>query len=134
MEGDQLVPIETFKNEQGEFIAYISEDCEVCFRPSSKAAQKEIIPENYFVCYPNPFNPTVNMKFILKSAQTVKMDVYNLRGQKVYSEKHNFQPGINEMAWHGIDQKGTPMSSGVYFVLLTKNQNPMKIKKVTLFK
>ncbi|MFW6328031.1 MAG: gliding motility-associated C-terminal domain-containing protein, partial [Bacteroidota bacterium] len=131
---ESLVPVETFINDEGEFIGYISEDCEICFGPSSMAAEEEILPENHFLTYPNPFNPTVNLKFILKAQKHVEMIVYNLRGQKVYSEQHYFNPGINEMAWHGINQKGEMMPSGVYFVLLQKNHKPMKIKKVTLFK
>ncbi len=131
---DDLIPVETFINDEGEFIGYVSEDCEVCLRPSSMAAEEEILPENHFLTYPNPFNPTVNLKFILKARKHVEMIVYNLRGQKVYSEQHYFSPGINEMAWHGINKKGEMMPSGVYFVLLQKNHKPMKIKKVTLFK
>jgi len=126
--------IETFRKSNGEFIAYISEDCEVCFKPSTKAANEEILPENHLLCYPNPFNPTVNMKFLLKAQKKVELNIFNILGQKVYTDKQLFGAGLNEMKWHGTNNTGSMMPSGVYFVVLTRNHNPMKIQKVTLFK
>lgn len=131
---DELVQIETWRSSEGEFKAYISEDCEICFQTSAIPAKEEIVPENQFICYPNPFNPTVNMKFLLTSTQKVELLIYNILGQKIYKEVKEFNPGINQISWNGKNQSGNFMPSGLYFVMISKNNKPMKIKKVTLFK
>jgi hypothetical protein len=128
------IELETWRTESGGFVAYTSEDCEIMFGKSLIPAKKEILPENHFICYPNPFNPTVNMKFLLKTEKQITLQIYNLLGQKIYSEMKHFQPGIGQMSWNGQDQSGNFMPSGVYFVMISKNNKPMKIKKVTLFK
>jgi len=65
--------------------------------------------------YPNPFNPTTTMLFSLPQNSHVKLDVYNMRGQKVRALLNEERPaGFYEARWNGRDDNGVLVSSGVY--------------------
>ena len=66
--------------------------------------------------YPNPFNPTTNIKFSLKADSKVSLTIYNIRGQRVKTlVKDNMQAGYHSIVWNGNDESGKSVSSGVYF-------------------
>ncbi len=66
--------------------------------------------------YPNPFNPTTNIKFSLKADSKVSLSIYNIRGQKVKTlVKDNMLAGWHSIVWNGKDDNGKSVSSGVYF-------------------
>jgi len=65
--------------------------------------------------YPNPFNPTTTMLFSLPRKSHVKLDIYNMRGQKVRALLNEERPaGFYEARWNGRDDNGVQVSSGVY--------------------
>lgn len=62
-------------------------------------------------CYPNPFNPLVNLYFDLHSISRVRVDVYNLLGQRITRLMDApMGPGGQILQW---DALGEP--SGTYF-------------------
>ena len=66
--------------------------------------------------YPNPFNPSTNIKFSLKADSKVTLNIYNVRGQKVKTLiNDNMQAGWHSIVWNGRDDNGKSVSSGVYF-------------------
>lgn len=66
--------------------------------------------------YPNPFNPTTNIKFGLKNDSHVNITIYNVRGQKVKTLiNKEYESGIHQEVWNGRDDKGSNVSSGIYF-------------------
>ena len=66
--------------------------------------------------YPNPFNPTTNIKFSLKADSKVSLMIYNIRGQKVKTlVEDDMQAGYHSVVWNGTDESGKNVSSGVYF-------------------
>jgi len=66
--------------------------------------------------YPNPFNPSTNIKFSLKADSKVSLNIYNIRGQKVKTLiNDNMQAGWHSIVWNGRDDNGKSVSSGVYF-------------------
>lgn len=79
--------------------------------------------------YPNPFTNTTNVIVSLASAQEVKVDVYNLVGEKVYSVSQ----GQMAAGVHSVIVEGTNLSSGMYFVNVTAGEKTYT-KKVTLNK
>lgn len=62
--------------------------------------------------FPNPFNPTTTIKFSLPNAADVKLEVYNMIGQRVATLINNqsYTAGT-----HDINFDASNLASGVYF-------------------
>ncbi len=70
--------------------------------------------------YPNPFNASTVIPFRLGAGGQVRIDIFNLLGQRVrrlLDERR--APGMHKVRWSGTDDRGSPVSSGVYFYRLT---------------
>lgn len=84
--------------------------------------------------YPNPFNPETNVGFNLKQASHVRLQIYNLRGQKVKTLMSGWKAaGDHSTVWDGTDSDNQPVGSGVYFYKL-ETQTGMELKKCLLLK
>jgi len=89
--------------------------------------------------YPNPFNPSTNIKFSLKAESKVSLDIYNIRGQRVKTlVDDEMQAGYHSVVWNGTDQSGKHVSSGVYFTKFgtaeEDNGKYTSVKKIILLK
>ena len=70
--------------------------------------------------YPNPFNPETNIQFDLPHSDWVRLDIYNMLGQRVRTLVNGpHATGQYEVKWNARDDQGQPVSSGVYFYTLT---------------
>jgi len=70
--------------------------------------------------YPNPFNPSTNIRYSLKEPATVRIEIYNLKGQLMRSYENVYDsPGFYQISWDGKDSKGGSVSSGVYLYRMT---------------
>jgi hypothetical protein len=70
--------------------------------------------------YPNPFNPSTTLCFGLPSAGIVKLDIYNIKGQKVKSLlNEQCLPGKSKVVWDGKDDNGKSVASGLYFAKIS---------------
>jgi hypothetical protein len=97
----------------------------------------ELIPNNYFLSdnYPNPFNPTTSFTFGLSSSVEVKISIYNILGQKIFSfKKGKLDAGSYEFNWNGENQIGEQVTSGIYFYEMEAGNEYRDIKKMTLLK
>ncbi|MGB2804995.1 MAG: FlgD immunoglobulin-like domain containing protein [Candidatus Zixiibacteriota bacterium] len=66
--------------------------------------------------YPNPFNPATNIEFNLPKAAHVKIDVFNIVGQRVRTlVDEEMKSGRYLADWDGKDEQGHSVSSGIYF-------------------
>ncbi len=95
-----------------------------------------VVPQEFtvFQNYPNPFNPETEIKFYLSEAGLVKMNIYNILGQKVLSYENEFiSKGTYGLRWNGTDNHGQAVSSGVYFYEIV-TANHRITKKMTLLK
>ncbi len=61
--------------------------------------------------YPNPFNPSTTLQFGLPEASQVRLEVFNLLGQKVATLLEN---DLKQAGWHSIQFDAMNLSSGVY--------------------
>jgi len=94
------------------------------------------VPEEFELigCYPNPFNPNINIQFSIPEITNVKLDIYDIQGRIVKSLlNENMDPGIADISWNGVNDEGVLLSSGIYFVVLNMN-NSTFVEKVTLLK
>jgi len=89
------------------------------------------LPSDYMLGqnYPNPFNPSTQIKFALPQTAFVKLEIYNLLGQKVSTLlNEQFSAG-----YHTINFNANYLSSGIYIYTLTAN-NFISSKKMLLLK
>ena len=66
--------------------------------------------------YPNPFNPETTIKYNLAEGAGVNLRIYNIVGQVVktlVSERQS--AGRYQVRWDGTDNRGSAVSSGIYF-------------------
>ncbi|HSD62776.1 MAG TPA: T9SS type A sorting domain-containing protein [Ignavibacteriaceae bacterium] len=79
--------------------------------------------------YPNPFNPATLIKYSIPADQQVKLNVYNLLGQKVMTLVNDFR----KAGQYEINFNASRLASGVYFYKLEAG-NQSSIKKMILMK
>lgn len=94
------------------------------------------IPDNYLLeqNYPNPFNPVTSIGFQLPRASKVKLEVYNLLGEKVAVLVDGYRnPGYHTVEWNSLNQSQKGISSGIYFYALTAGDFH-SVKKMMLLK
>jgi hypothetical protein len=70
--------------------------------------------------YPNPFNPNTTIVFGMAAAGHVKLDIYNLKGEKVKSLKNEaVSAGTYRILWDGRADNGSACSTGVYYLKMS---------------
>lgn len=85
--------------------------------------------------YPNPFNPTTTVEFKLPIGADVKINVYNLLGEKVATIFNSYaQPGNYKATWNGLDNNGNQVPSGTYLFELDAGEYFHQVKKMTVMK
>ena len=84
--------------------------------------------------FPNPFNPETTISFSLKEAGEVKLDVFNIKGQKVKTLiDSELSADKHQIVWNGKDDGGKSVSSGIYFYKL-RTANYSSTRKMILMK
>ena len=70
--------------------------------------------------HPNPFNSGTSLVFVLSGEGPVVLAVYNTLGQELRTlVAGTLGAGIHRLGWNGLDDRGHPVTSGVYFAVLT---------------
>ncbi len=99
----------------------------------------EIIKTRLIGNYPNPFNPavagagrspktTISFNISRKDAKHAKVDIYNLKGQKVKTLECNNHviaeatESLHHVTWDGKDENNKTLSSGIYFYRLVTDR------------
>ncbi len=66
--------------------------------------------------YPNPFNPSTTINFSLQEYAPVKIEIFNLKGQKIKTLIDGVLDSGNHLViWNGSSDDGLKVSSGFYF-------------------
>jgi hypothetical protein len=69
--------------------------------------------------YPNPFNPETRIGYSIPKACQVKLEVFNILGQRIRTlVDENQTAGKKEVTWDGRDENRNEVASGVYFYKL----------------
>ncbi|MCK4427371.1 MAG: T9SS type A sorting domain-containing protein [candidate division Zixibacteria bacterium] len=90
--------------------------------------------------YPNPFNPATVIEYALPKASQVRIQIYNILGQRVRNLVDEPQePGYKMIHWDGKDDYGKEVSSGIYFYRIVAHTDQgsgdfIKCRKMTLLK
>jgi hypothetical protein len=94
------------------------------------------IPRDYSLDqnYPNPFNASTVIRFNTKHDGHVRLDIFNILGQKVKTlvdEYRHFGPQAAD--WDGTDANGVSVPTGLYFYRLV-TADYSDVKKMVLLK
>lgn len=89
--------------------------------------------------YPNPFNPSTTIDYNITERSSIKLNVYNQRGQKVKSLVNSTKDaGSHQVMWNGTDERGKAVPSGVYLYRIYSdspdNGRYASVKKMILLK
>jgi hypothetical protein len=82
---------------------------------------KNKVPTNYLVAknYPNPFNPTTIINFIIPyqlSNSETQLTIFDIQGKVVTTLLNKTLPAGNYLTkWNGTNDQGESVSSGIYF-------------------
>lgn len=83
--------------------------------------------------YPNPFNPETTISFALAKKGNVKIDIFNIKGQKVKTLINNsMDKGRHELVWDGNDKNNKQVSSGVYLYRLETDAKEFNSKMILM--
>ena len=70
--------------------------------------------------YPNPFNPSTIIPYQLAASAAVRLEVFNLLGQRIATLVDGERPaGFHTATWHATDGAGRAAGAGVYIYRMT---------------
>ena len=91
----------------------------------SAISEVKLIPSDFSLQqnFPNPFNPSTEIRFDLPEEGQVELSVFNMQGQKVRTlESGKMAPGYHAIIWNGTNDKGSRVSTGMYFYSIQTNK------------
>ena len=84
--------------------------------------------------YPNPFNPVTNITYDIPEVAEVRLDIYNVAGQKVRTlTQGHHEPGRYRIQWNATNDFGQQLSSGMYIYRIVAGDF-VSVKKLILMK
>ncbi len=85
--------------------------------------------------FPNPFNPETTIGYELAESADVTLQIYNVVGQVVRTliASESQSVGRYQVRWDGMDDRGMPVSSGIYFYQLSAGKF-QDVRKLMLLK
>ncbi len=85
--------------------------------------------------YPNPFNPATRIRFVMPGEARVRLEVYDLAGQRVRRlMDRTVAAGRYEVVWDGRDASGFNAASGVYHAVLRDDGGRRWSRAMTLIR
>lgn len=94
--------------------------------PSAVERKLSSIPKRYALlpAYPNPFNPKTTITYHLPEKAEVSLVIYNSIGQSVQElVSGHRQAGEYTVTWDGRDNRGVPVTSGLYLCHFKSGNN-----------
>ena len=98
----------------------------------SSIGQNETPPKTVrLTSWPNPFNPRVNIEFVLIEDGPVQLQVFDLRGMLMRDLLDDDLPaGPHRLLFDGRDDAGRKLASGEYFAVLQTVQGVVRQKMI----
>lgn len=110
---------------------------------SYRLSVEQLEPEPFAIAdtrvYPNPFRPAaIGMTFayqlsISQSAETVSLNLFTTKGEKVYGETHSGVVGSGKFLWNGTNQNGNPLAPGIYIYQIIATQEKLVARNIGKF-
>ncbi|RQW07527.1 T9SS C-terminal target domain-containing protein [candidate division KSB1 bacterium] len=96
-----------------------------------EAVESDSRPRSFSLMnYPNPFNPSTTISYTLHATESVTLQVFSMRGERVASLVNEVQnPGV-----HSIPFDARELAGGVYLCRLTAGDAQVETKKMVLLK
>jgi len=94
------------------------------------------IPETFILeqNHPNPFNPVTTLRYNLPEDAMVNITIYDMKGREVSTLVSNQQnAGFKSVQWNATNNKGAPVSAGLYMYTMEVGQF-RQTKKMVLLK
>jgi hypothetical protein len=96
--------------------------------------EPELNANSTFFCYPNPARGSCAIAYDLPSAQGVRVDIYNIRGERVITlDTQDRTTGRHVLTWNGCDERGREVAAGVYFTAIRTGPRS-QVRKIVLMK
>ncbi|MEE9552919.1 MAG: T9SS type A sorting domain-containing protein [candidate division Zixibacteria bacterium] len=89
------------------------------------------VPRNNDVkidAFPNPFNNSTKITIWSETSRLSTISIYNILGEKVYGETAIINEHSYSFNWSSIDNDGSSLSSGLYFLRVNDSKNIYKTK------
>ena len=87
-----------------------------------------------YPAYPNPFNPVTTIGYYLPNEGSVSITIYDMMGRVIKVMQGGIQaPGYGKAQWNATNDKGQPVSAGVYLYQISIGEK-VDTKKVVLLK
>jgi hypothetical protein len=88
------------------------------------------IPALASVCSnPSPFRDNTNISFSLSKSNPVRIEIYNIKGQKVRTLfDAALSAGDHQIAWDGSDDYHIPMGNGIYLCRLVCEKETLSLR------
>lgn len=91
-----------------------------------------ITPDNYILNqnFPNPFNPSTQINFVLPLNKKVSLKVYDMLGKEVRTliNGEEYAKGSHNVTWNGRDNFGRQVASGAYIAKMVSGNIEKNIK------
>jgi hypothetical protein len=111
---------------------YVNADYAVLLSSNFVGIEDEVInPSNYklYQNFPNPFNPSTKITYTLPKSEKVKIDVFNLLGQKITTLLNKQMPSGS----HEVEFTKNDLPSGVYLYRIEAGEY-QQVRKMIIMK
>jgi hypothetical protein len=94
------------------------------------------LPNDYSLAfYPNPFNPSTNIEYLLPKSGLNELGIFDLEGRKVTKLFKGYrEAGIYTLKWFAEDANGQQQLAGGVYLLRLKGEGFSKTGKVMFMK
>ncbi len=83
--------------------------------------------------FPNPFNPETTIRYSISSQKFISLSVYDVLGNSIASLDRGWREAGNyQVSFNSRSQHSGPLSSGIYFCVLSAGEQQRSIKLVLL--
>ena len=121
-------------NDTENMLPQLAPDGNYC--PANVGIGKNTKPASFPILYsyPNPFNPVTHLRYNLPEDALVNITIYDMKGRQVSTLVSSQQTaGFKSVLWNADNDKGSPVSAGLYLYTIQAGQF-RQTKKMVLLK